>query len=76
MDEINPYLVCLPGGVNNTMNQKERVDLDIDTPQWTLSEWKKFIDRLILEHGDHATLGTDGGHNNVCLYISKLTNLD
>ena len=38
-------------------------------PNWTLSEWKKFIDDLLKKYPSHYILRTDAGHNSVSLEL-------
>lgn len=46
-----------------------KVNYVADDPDWTLAEWKIFIDKLIEEFGENVALAADGGHTNVSLIL-------
>jgi hypothetical protein len=45
------------------------IDLNLDDPDWSLREWKRTIDDLIVKYGEDAILFTDAGYNNVELFL-------
>jgi hypothetical protein len=38
-------------------------------PSWTLAEWERFIEELLLTNPPRSILKTDAGHNNVELIL-------
>ena len=43
----------------------------ISDPYISLGDWKKLIQELIDKHGENTIMYTDGGYNNVELYLEK-----
>lgn len=50
---------------------KNLFNAEAEDPDWTLAEWRDFIDRMIKKHGEEAWMYVEAGHNNSQLIVTN-----